>query len=471
MRPFGFRDCPLWSSDDVEHCKRGYSVKSHLKAEFGRMRQLLRPFLEKVLKIVDEGRCVVSGIHAAAFAWGCPELRARMQAGVLPVAYYPCQWFLKERASYRLLAEAAGNVSGHPSFFATQEAFVAAVKSAITSVKSSTLKEQWLSLTPEARQAWRAAMKQGKAAMTPEARQAWRAAMKRGKAAMTPEARQAWRARVEATKAAMTPEWKEHRLATFLASFRGRTAAEKEASRAKRLATLAALSPEQKTAWRRKQSATLSAWSPQRFADRNAKREATLAAKQPEELAAWYAACQAKKRKTWQARTSEEKEAYSARCRARLWGNLSAEERQKKQQNLAPKTEEEKKARTQKVMAAFAKKTQDERLAINQKMSDVKHDRKKQRMTEDLEKFQDPNTPDDEMVRIAKTSFGRIRGPSSSAKASEVERELHQAVLRIVPSIMARRTAAAGRPVPGGEDERVCRLRRLIWEAIPKKHA
>jgi len=462
IEPFGFQDFPFWDAVDVIHSSNGVARTIHRDVELMTMVEILSDTLSHLLRLVDAGRCLVSGLHASSFVWKCPELRIRVQDGRLPVLYHVCTWTLKPKGVFPVLEKMA-ILPGKPAFFPDEPLFLETLKSVIAPVKSDAMKKVWSFKSVAQRLAWRASIKRSKAHMTAEQRSEWRARLKAAKAAMTPDERTAWRASMKSGKARMTVEQRLQRAMKFLSSMAERTDDEKSASLEKFRQTLASKTEDEWQARRAKHQATLAQWSPERFAERNAKRIGTIQAMSSEDRNKWKADWQAKRKATWAARTAEEVAATKAK-RVLSMAAFSEEKKATKVakylQTMANKGEEAIERRTEKTKAIMAKKTKEEHDAMTTKMSQVKKLNNAKRMELDLAEFLNSETSVERMAEIAVSSYRRSR---TKANISDAQTALQNAVMEVVPPL--RKKAKTLR-----EDltasERTKAIRMLCWQGL-----
>ena len=500
IEPFGFQDFPLWDAVDVIHSSNGVARTKHRDVELMTMVEILSDTLSHLLRLVDAGRCLVSGLHASSLVWKCPELRIRVQDGRLPVLYHVCTWTLKPKGVFPVL-EKMTILPGKPAFFPDEPLFLETLKKVIVPVKSDAIRKVWSFKSVAQRLAWRASMKSGKArmtaeqkagwrsrlkaakaAMTPDERTAWRISMKSGKARMTAEQKAGWRSRLKAAKAAMTPDertaWRismksgkarmtaEQRLQRalkFLSSMAQRTDDAKSASLEKFRQTLASKTVDERKARRSKHQATLAQWAPERFAERNAKRIGTIQAMSSEDRRKWQADWQAKRNATLAARTAEEVAATKAK-RVLSMAGFSEEQKATKVakylQTMANKGEEAIERRTEKTKAIMAKKTKEEHDAMTTKMSQVKKFNNAKRMELDLAEFLNSETPVERMAEIAVSSYRRSR---TKANISDAQTALQNVVMEVVPPL---RKKAKTLREDIAASERTKAIRMLCWQSL-----
>jgi hypothetical protein len=500
LEPFGFQDFPFWDAVDVIHSSNGVALTKHRDLELMTMVEILSDTLSHLLRLVDAGRCLVSGLHASSFVWKCSELRIRVQDGRLPVLYYVCTWTVKPKGVFPVLEKMAV-LPGKPAFFPDEALFLKTLKKVIAPIKSDAIRKVWSFKSVAQRLAWRASIKAGKARMTAEQKAEFRARLKAAKAAMTPDERTAWcasikagkarmtaeqkaefRARLKAAKAAMTPDertaWcasmkagkarmtadqRLQRALKFLSSMAQRTGDEKSATLEKFRQTLASKTEDDWQARRAKHQATLAQWSPERFAERNAKRIGTIQSMSSEDRNNWLADWQAKRHATWAARTAEEVAATKAKHVLSL-ASFSEEKKATKVdkylQTMANKGEDAIERRTEKTKATMAKKTKEEHDAMTTKMSQVKKLNNAKRRGLDLAEFLNSETPVERMAEIAVSSYRRSR---TKANISDAQTALQNAVMEVVPPL--RKKAKTLR-----EDltasERTKAIRMLCWQGI-----
>jgi hypothetical protein len=462
LEPFGFQDFPFWDAVDVIHSSNGVALTKHRDLELMTMVEILSDTLSHLLRLVDAGRCLVSGLHASSFVWKCSELRIRVQDGRLPVLYYVCTWTVKPKGVFPVLEKMAV-LPGKPAFFPDEALFLKTLKKVIAPIKSDAIRKVWSFKSVAQRLAWRASIKAGKARMTAEQKAEFRARLKAAKAAMTPDERTAWCASMKAGKARMTADQRLQRALKFLSSMAQRTGDEKSATLEKFRQTLASKTEDDWQARRAKHQATLAQWSPERFAERNAKRIGTIQSMSSEDRNNWLADWQAKRHATWAARTAEEVAATKAKHVLSL-ASFSEEKKATKVdkylQTMANKGEDAIERRTEKTKATMAKKTKEEHDAMTTKMSQVKKLNNAKRRGLDLAEFLNSETPVERMAEIAVSSYRRSR---TKANISDAQTALQNAVMEVVPPL--RKKAKTLR-----EDltasERTKAIRMLCWQGI-----
>jgi hypothetical protein len=462
LEPFGFQDFPFWDAVDVIHSSNGVALTKHRDLELMTMVEILSDTLSHLLRLVDAGRCLVSGLHASSFVWKCSELRIRVQDGRLPVLYYVCTWTVKPKGVFPVLEKMAV-LPGKPAFFPDEALFLKTLKKVIAPIKSDAIRKVWSFKSVAQRLAWRASIKAGKARMTAEHKAEFRARLKAAKAAMTPDERTAWCASMKAGKARMTADQRLQRALKFLSSMAQRTGDEKSATLEKFRQTLASKTEDDWQARRAKHQATLAQWSPERFAERNAKRIGTIQSMSSEDRNNWLADWQAKRHATWAARTAEEVAATKAKHVLSL-ASFSEEKKATKVdkylQTMANKGEDAIERRTEKTKATMAKKTKEEHDAMTTKMSQVKKLNNAKRRGLDLAEFLNSETPVERMAEIAVSSYRRSR---TKANISDAQTALQNAVMEVVPPL--RKKAKTLR-----EDltasERTKAIRMLCWQGI-----
>ena len=462
IEPFGFQDFPLWDAVDVIHSSNGVARTKHRDVELMTMVEILSDTLSHLLRLVDAGRCLVSGLHASSLVWKCPELRIRVQDGRLPVLYHVCTWTLKPKGVFPVLEKMA-ILPGKPAFFPDEPLFLETLKKVIVPVKSDAIRKVWSFKSVAQRLAWRASMKSGKARMTAEQKAGWRSRLKAAKAAMTPDERTAWRISMKSGKARMTAEQRLQRALKFLSSMAQRTDDAKSASLEKFRQTLASKTVDERKARRSKHQATLAQWAPERFAERNAKRIGTIQAMSSEDRRKWQADWQAKRNATLAARTAEEVAATKAK-RVLSMAGFSEEQKATKVakylQTMANKGEEAIERRTEKTKAIMAKKTKEEHDAMTTKMSQVKKFNNAKRMELDLAEFLNSETPVERMAEIAVSSYRRSR---TKANISDAQTALQNVVMEVVPPL---RKKAKTLREDIAASERTKAIRMLCWQSL-----
>ena len=462
IEPFGFQDFPLWDAVDVIHSRNGVARTKHRDVELMTMVEILSDTLSHLLRLVDAGRCLVSGLHASSLVWKCPELRIRVQDGRLPVLYHVCTWTLKPKGVFPVLEKMA-ILPGKPAFFPDEPLFLETLKKVIVPVKSDAIRKVWSFKSVAQRLAWRASMKSGKARMTAEQKAGWRSRLKAAKAAMTPDERTAWRISMKSGKARMTAEQRLQRALKFLSSMAQRTDDAKSASLEKFRQTLASKTVDERKARRSKHQATLAQWAPERFAERNAKRIGTIQAMSSEDRRKWQADWQAKRNATLAARTAEEVAATKAK-RVLSMAGFSEEQKATKVakylQTMANKGEEAIERRTEKTKAIMAKKTKEEHDAMTTKMSQVKKFNNAKRMELDLAEFLNSETPVERMAEIAVSSYRRSR---TKANISDAQTALQNVVMEVVPPL---RKKAKTLREDIAASERTKAIRMLCWQSL-----
>jgi len=370
--PYGFRDVPLWDAEDVPHDSRGRALVKHVVRERQCMWKLFDPYVDKVLCLIEEGRCVVSGSAAAFFFRGSPHLHRMMVTGELPVIFYPCEWIRSVDGVFEVLQRAA-ECAGRS--FMGEQLFLASVYEAASRVASSHCKEAWAAKTDEEM-----------AEILAKQRATWATKSDEELAEIVAKQRATWAAKPDEERAAI----RSKRARTW----EQKTPQELAAIEAKRQDTLGQRTPEQRRAiWHKiLRSRCPAAWlaklrlsrmneTPEAKALRTAKMKATRAAKTSEERRLWQqriVASRMRQRERWVAnitaaharKSPEQKRAEHERRMARLAAR-TPEQRALKIQRIhaaiARRTEEAKAEMIKKSRATRAAKTEDEKRAIVEK--------------------------------------------------------------------------------------------------------
>jgi hypothetical protein len=188
IEQYGFHDFPLWNEEDVPHSSGGRPLITHTVAERRRLLEILEPYVEVLMQLIDEQRVVLLGKAAVWLLSGIPEIKELIESGGVGVLRYPCEWERHPEGVHGTLASYAERIQ-QSTPFPNELAFGVMVSEICSAVHRKSILGVWAARDEETRRA-----------ISDKMKAAWQARDEETRRAISEKMKAASQARDEETK-------------------------------------------------------------------------------------------------------------------------------------------------------------------------------------------------------------------------------------------------------------------------------